>query len=230
MLHAVVEYGDDRAVRSSREEPMTSSDFQDHNGYWWQAELGDDGHIWAGATITVTAPTGESHAFSVNQVFASAEEASTTQGQYSYPITAAEQALIDQCTSAFHDLDAFISVAVTVESNAESIASVLKYSLAAIAAVSLIPVVGEVLAPVNAVLTAVDLTSLAITEAALGTLVSISQQAAVADLQLREIAEAVQNHSWLLADAHSHLAQVSRYSLENFWQALANIVRDLSHL
>ena len=98
---------------------MSASTFTDTNGYVYTAEVDDTTtppQIDAGGQITCTAPSGETNQFSLSDVTPCTDPADPNSALSSYvsanptagyPITAAEQSLIDACnaiTSPLSDL------------------------------------------------------------------------------------------------------------------------------
>jgi hypothetical protein len=203
------------------------SSYTDPHQYVWSTELGDDGRVWAGAAITVTAPTGESTSWSVNDVFDSLEAVYQAQGMFGYPVTAAEQQFIDQCNSVVAHMDYLLNTALDVEADAQAVKNWLDYIAGVAAALFWIPVVGTAIAAAGGTIAAADLS---VITPALNHLIQMTQQTAEADLKLRDLSYGVQQHSVALSDAQNTLQQYGQYALQNFWQAIVAVLQSVAHV
>ena len=202
-----------------------TSTFVDPNSYTWSAPL-DNGSIWAGATITVTAPGGESTNWCVNDVFQTAEDVYNRQGTFGYPVTSAEQAFIDQCNGMDGPLLDFMNQSTSVIVDAESALAWLHQAQDLAYRFWWVPVIGQIGAAMAFVTSIGDKS---VVEPLLNDLIRVAQQAGNADVQLRDLANAVGQHSMTLADAQAHLGDVAQYAVSNFWQILLNMVSTLAH-
>jgi hypothetical protein len=200
------------------------STFIDPSSYTWSAPL-TTGTIWAGTTITVTAPTGETTAWCVNEVFRTVEDAFNRQGTYGYPVTAAERAFIEQCNALATPLRHFAVESGSVITDVLTALAWLHAAEETAFKLAWVPVLGQVGATLAAMTTGIDK---AILEPILNDLIRVARQASNADLQLRELANAVEQHSMTLADAQTHLGSVAQYALSNFWQILLDLVKSIA--
>jgi hypothetical protein len=219
---------------------MSTATFTDPNHYVWTAELDEstDPHqIDAGGEITVTAPSGESHAWSVNSVFAvtdpsdpgsALKAAFDQQGTQGYPVTGPEQEFINQCDAVIDHLTDMLHTANEVTADAAVIEAWVKKAAEVAVALAWIPIVGVAIAAVGAAVLAVELKAENCTDA----LVAVAGQAAEADLNLMDLRnkvqyhwDTVQNFSVMLHDAEATLHDTAQGAM-NFWQALETAVKN----
>jgi hypothetical protein len=202
----------------------STSTFVDPSNYTWSAPL-SAGTIWAGETITVTAPTGEATSWCVNAVFRTAEDAYNSQGTYGYPVTTAERTFIDQCNELATPLRHFAIESGAVITDVQTALAWLHDAQDVAFKFIWVPVIGQVGATLAALTAGVDK---AVLEPILNDLIRVCQQSSNADLQLRDLANAVEQHSMTLADAQAHLGNVAQYALSNFWQILLDLMKSIA--
>jgi hypothetical protein len=221
--------------------------YTDSNSYAWsvpddQFDTSTDPYqLDAGQGITVTAPSGESNNWCVNNIYQVTDPndlstalaaAFNDQGTQGYPITATEQAFIDNCNKVIDDLNSMINTATSVGADAEAVAEWVKKAAEVACALVWIPIVGTAIAAIGAGVLAVDLK----VENCIDALMGVAQQAAQTDFQLQDLRDKVSNHwdkganvSVMLQDAENTLTQIGNNAM-NFWQALEQAVKNCTAL
>jgi hypothetical protein len=208
----------------------------DPNGYLWQGTVNESTsppQIDATTTWWITAPSGEWQAgYCSDAIPASdANDASTAlaaaydkTGKQWYPVTADEQALMDNIGAASDAMLTFTQTGANVVLEAQAIVNALNEAAALAALLVFIPVVGTTIAAIGATVAGVDALKV---EPAIQQVANLVMTGFHQTLDLASLKYDVQTHNVTLVDATTKLTEFGQNSVDSFWQVLSNVVTAL---